>query len=351
MGAVKSGTERPCRSAAWEPKPVFPPMEGESLAGWINAVAEDRGTELKALLREFHVRRLGTLSMAEIRLSEPVARRIAKLTGVDLPDLHAMTLARYAGNALPHLPPDPWVNGAALSQWSRAAWFHGPLARWCPECLRENDRRWPLRWKLPWAFACVEHRVFLVSECQVCQSNLYSDGDGVPPARCKSTVEDRLHRYGIDERCDFPLSAGRPVPVSDEAVLNLQARVNNWLEGTPTQEDRQLVSLAAVLIPLLSPSMLQHGDPVLLYALRTARAPHPRREKGLWSDPLRVAAAVCAAEQVLSRRYSAEHVAMHISNRRLDDHRHTPWRMDIMEWAYGPALRPNPTSTNWYGSR
>ncbi|WP_456294351.1 luciferase domain-containing protein [Streptomyces mirabilis] len=39
-----------------------------------------------------------------------------------------------------------------------------------------------------------------------------------------------------------------------------------------------------------------------LYALRNGRAPRPQRERGLWSDPLRVAAAVWAAEQMLSRR-------------------------------------------------
>ncbi|MER5911891.1 TniQ family protein [Streptomyces sp. NPDC001982] len=318
------------------------PLEGESLAGWINAVAELRGTELKTLLREFHVRKLGTLSMAEIRLSEPVARRIAKLTGVDVPDLHAMTLARYAGNALPHLPLSPWVDGAALSQWSKGAWFHGSLARWCPRCLRANERCWALRWKLPWSFACVEHGVFLVSECQACQANVYSDRDGVPPARCDSWVENRLHRYGVDERCGFPLPMCRPVPVSDDTVLDLQVRVNNWLEGTPTQDDRQLVSLAAVLIPLLSPSMLRRGDPVLLYALRGARAPRPRQEKRLWTDPLRVAAAVCAAEKMLSHGCSAAYVAQKIADIRIIDHRHAPWRMDVMEWAYGPALRPSP---------
>lgn len=341
MGAVKGRTGPRGGQESGGTSPVPAPLEGESLANWIRTVAELRGTELKPLLREFHVRKLGTLSMAEIRLSEPVARRIARLTGVSVPALHAMTLARYAGNALPHLPLNPWVDGAALSQWSKGAWFHGSLARWCPRCLRANDRHWPLRWKLPWSFACIEHAAFLVSECQACQSNVYYDQDGVPPARCDSMIEDRLYRYGIDERCGLPLAMCRPVPVSDDAVLDLQVRVNNWLDGEPTQDDRRLVSLAAVLIPLLSPSMLRRGDPVLLYALRGGRAPRPRQEKRLWSDPLRVAAAVCTAEQMLSYGCSAAYIAETIANFRMVDHRHTPWRMDVMEWAYGPALRPS----------
>ncbi|MFJ9865400.1 TniQ family protein [Streptomyces sp. NPDC101165] len=342
MGAVRGATKRRRQPESDESGAVLAPLEGDSLAGWINAVAEQQGKELKTLLREFHVRKLGTLSMAEIRLSEPVARRIAKLTGVDESTLHAMTLARYAGNALPHLPLTPWVDGAALSQWSKGAWFHGALARWCPQCLRANDRRWPLRWKLPWSFACVEHGKFLVSACQACQANVYSDLDGVPPARCGSRVEDRLYRYGIDERCGFPLPMCRAVPVTDEAVLTLQRRVNDWLEGTPAQDDRQLVSLAAVLIPLVSPSMLRRGDPVVLYALRSTHAPAARWDGALWTDPLRVAAAVCAAGHMLRRPRSAAGIAGEIADLRIIDQRHVPWRMDVLQWAYGPALRPNP---------
>lgn len=184
--------------------------------------------------------------------------------------------------------------------------------------------------------------MFLVSECQACQSNVYYGQNGVPPARCDSRVEDRLHRYGIDERCGFPLTMCRPVPVSDDTVLDLQKRVNNWLEGKPSQEDRQLVSLAAVLIPLLSPCMLRKGDPVLLYALRGARAPRPRQEKRLWTDPLRVAAAVCTAQDLLGHGSSTTRIAQQISDFRLVDHRDAPWGMDVMEWAYGPALRPSP---------
>ncbi|MFH8771097.1 TniQ family protein [Streptomyces sp. NPDC017958] len=325
----------------------MPPEEGESLASRVRAVAEQRGTELKALLRAFRVRELGTLSMAEIRLSDPVARRIAKLTGIDVPVLHGMTLARYAGNALPHLPLNPWMDSAALGQWYRGAWFHGSEARWCPRCLRQNEQCWPLRWKLPWSFACLKHGVFMVSECQACQSPVHFGPDGVPPRRCDSRVEDRLYRYGVDERCSYPLPMCRAVPVSDEAVLALQSRINNWLDGTPTQDDRQLVSLTAVLVPLLSPSMLRRGDPVLLYALRGARAPRPRRERGLWADPLRVAAAACAAEYMLSGTSSRDWITERIADLRIVDHRHTPWRIDVMEWRTDRRCGRVPTSRTW----
>ncbi|WP_406229093.1 TniQ family protein [Streptomyces anthocyanicus] len=73
-----------------------------------------------------------------------------------------MTLARYASNVLPHLPLNPWVDESALGQWSKGV-IPRSLARWCPRCLRA-DGRWPLRWKVPWAFACLKYGVFLVRE-------------------------------------------------------------------------------------------------------------------------------------------------------------------------------------------
>ncbi|MGI3204131.1 hypothetical protein ACRJ4W_50280 [Streptomyces sp. GLT-R25] len=45
---------------------------------------------------------------------------------------------------------------------------------------------------------------------------------------------------------------------------------------------------------------------------------------------------------ILSRRSSVVHIAEDIADLRIVDHRHAPWRMEVMEWAYGPALRPNP---------
>lgn len=48
---------------------------------------------MKPLLRELHLDRVGGLSGAELRLSDPVVRRMEKLTGIDAERLRAMTLA------------------------------------------------------------------------------------------------------------------------------------------------------------------------------------------------------------------------------------------------------------------
>lgn len=80
------------------------PLPGESLTSWIGALAHQQDFEMKPLLREVHLDRVAGLSGAELRLSDPVVRRMEKLTGIDAERLHATTLARYAGNALPQIP-------------------------------------------------------------------------------------------------------------------------------------------------------------------------------------------------------------------------------------------------------
>lgn len=305
-------------------------------------MAKDRGIAVKQLLREFHLHKLGTLAIGQTRLPTPAILRICRLTGVGEPALHAMTLARFAGNALPHLPPNLEADAGAIGQWHAGAWLCDRHLRWCPRCLRENGRRWSLRWLLPWTFACLKHRVYLASECQRCQSVVTPGADCTFPSRCEAgTANERFHRYGYDERCDFPVTKYLPVPVSDSAVLSLQARINAWLDGAPTADDRRLVSLTAVLTMLLSPAMLRRGDPVLLFAVRSLRAPRPWQERALWTDPLRVAAAACAADRMLQSNDSAAEVAHLIADYRTVDYRTTPWRLDAMDWAYGPALRPN----------
>lgn len=344
MSTAKKTAQRRRQPRRTLTEPVVQPIPGESLTSWVGALAQQQDFEMKLLLRELHLDRLGGLSAAEMRLSDPVVRRMEKLTGLDAERLHAMTLARYAGNALPHLPMFS-SDGVAVQQWHKGAWFHHSQARWCPKCLRgPNSPRWLLSWKLPWSFACVDHRAFMVTECQACWDTVDFRHDAPPERTCENWTDEGEGTYSLGEPCGFSLALGQPVPVSDDSVLALQTRVNAWLDGTPTHEDRTLVALAAVLIPLLSPSMVRHGDPLLRYTVRSPRSTTQRQRKGRrpWTDSLRVAAAVYAADRLLCRGYSSDEVAECIADLRLLDHRRAPWRMDMTELAYGPSLRPNP---------
>ena len=204
--------------------------------------------------------------------------------------------------------------------------------------------RWLQRWKLPWSFACVDHGVYMVTECQACWGTVRFRHDAPPEQACGNWTDEGEWTHDLGEPCGFPLRMCQPVPVSDDSVLALQARVNTWLDGTPTHEDRHLVALAAVLIPLLSPTMVRRGDPLLRYAVRSPRGTTQRQRKGRrpWTDSLRVAAAVHTANGFLNHGYSAGEVAEWIADLRFLDHRRKPWRMDMAELAYGPSFRPNP---------
>ncbi|MFF0079809.1 TniQ family protein [Streptomyces canus] len=146
---------------------------------------------------------------------------------------HTRTLARYAGNALPHLPLLA-SDGVAIQQWHKGAWLHRSQARWCPRCLRSTSSRWLLRWKLPWSFACVDHAVYMVTECQSCWDTVDFRHDAPPPRNCENMTDEGEWTYDLREPCGHSLNMCQPVPVSDTSVLTLQERVNSWLDGTPT---------------------------------------------------------------------------------------------------------------------
>ncbi|MDH6431535.1 hypothetical protein M2158_010009 [Streptomyces sp. SAI-144] len=63
--------------------PVVQPIPGESLTSWVGELAHQQDFEMRPLLRELHLDRLGGLAGAETRLSDPVVRRMEKLTGID----------------------------------------------------------------------------------------------------------------------------------------------------------------------------------------------------------------------------------------------------------------------------
>lgn len=167
-------------------------------------------------------------------MSDAVARVLHRRTGVDTAVLHGMTLARYSGSALPHLPSAPWTGSDAVEEWRSSAWLSHGRARWCAQCLREDGRRWSLRWMLPWEFACLRHGVYMSTTCIRCLSPVYFGRDGDLPRECGAPVrEDRAARYGGNGTCEYPIVLDRAVPVSDDAVLGLQERIHAWLDGSP----------------------------------------------------------------------------------------------------------------------
>lgn len=95
---------------------------------------------------------------------------------------------------------------------------------------------------------------------------------------------------------------------------------------------------------LVTPSMLRRGgeDPALVCGLRRGRGAGLVQERGLWADPVRVAAAAVVADRILRRTDGLAEAAQYINDLRAVGYRHDPWRLDVMDCVYGSALRPNP---------
>lgn len=343
MGASTSRTHHPAIPGQRTDTAALQPLEGESLASWLRAVARNRDVEISAFLRDLRLSADGALPRAQTRLATKTVRRLSNETETSEEGLHGMTLARYAGNALPHMPPLPWTDGTAFKQWRTSAWFSDHRARWCTQCLRENDSRWLLQWLLPWSFACLKHRAFLAAECIRCLSPVYY-GRHFALDKCRAGGDARRTPFGYDEICRFPVRMHRPVPVTAESVIRHQERINAWLDGRPSSSDREFASLTAVLVLVITPIMLQRRgeDPAILCGLRSDHQAGLLRERGLWAHPLRVAAAASVADRVL-QRYGGSPVE---AARYVEALRSIDWQpgceLDVMDWAYGSALRPNP---------
>jgi hypothetical protein len=74
-----------------------------------------------------------------------------------------MTLEPHDGLAVAITP-----GRRALAARFPAGRFGTARVRYCPLCLREDQGRGPVTWRLPWSFACPRHRVLLLDFCPAC---------------------------------------------------------------------------------------------------------------------------------------------------------------------------------------
>ncbi|RSM72898.1 hypothetical protein DL991_32360 [Amycolatopsis sp. WAC 01375] len=207
------------------------PVPGESLDSWLAAFSRRLATPARDLLPalglDVTTLRGSTTGLAVV-LRDDEATQVAKATGVPVPTLHMMTLARY--NAV--LRTDPSTRRLMpYHAWTRrrGTWF-------CPRCLAETGGRWQLRWRLGWSFACVRHRCLLVDRCPDCGQIPRPDAGllHIPLAsRCgaRPATASRTH-----ERCGADLTASAPHELAGgHAVLAAQRLIDTMLTtGTAT---------------------------------------------------------------------------------------------------------------------
>jgi hypothetical protein len=150
---------------------------GESLAGWVNALSYRLDLPPRLLIAQVgltpDVRQALQHTML-FGIPHDVLDVVAANTSLPLDDLRAMTLDPLQG-LLWVDPSTQAVNGkpapvrAAMTP-AGLAWLDPGVVSFCPHCLADDPDLpiWPLRWSLPWSFACTRHNVLLRGTCDAC---------------------------------------------------------------------------------------------------------------------------------------------------------------------------------------
>jgi len=147
----------------------LPPLPGEALDSWLEAMARRMDTTLGDVLLHFGfpVRQRagnnfrGIPTDWTIFLDERLTAAVAHATGTAPQAVAALTLAHYDGRALRMS-----TGGRTVSR--HVLWGRGRGSRFCPDCLHSSGGRWQLSWRLGFSFACTRHRRLLADCCPHC---------------------------------------------------------------------------------------------------------------------------------------------------------------------------------------
>jgi len=177
---------------------VLNPVPGEAIDSWIEAYARRLRTCSRGLLDSLGLP--GSPRHMVMVLTDIERDVLAAATGLDPDLLDAMTLHRFDGIAVT-------INRRRRIAEHPPAWRRHTGSRYCPTCLREDNGRWQLQWRLPWTFACLRHHQLLADTCLLGVSE-DADESGVVRASCAPTNVDagprgwgvRLGRHLADGR-------------------------------------------------------------------------------------------------------------------------------------------------------
>jgi hypothetical protein len=225
---------------------------GEALDSWLLRLADRNGLGLSRLgrclggrLRVWHNH---TLTW---KLPETLLRRVE--TQVGLP-----------GDAL---------DAAVLDQFDPLGWRPIPGSRFCPDCLSDTGGRWPIRWQLPYTFACLLHGRLLQTHCPGCQraprSRIAERAGLDAPTRCA------LGPSPGGEPCtlDLRTATSHPLDLADSRLAAqawVDARLKR-LDQAVVTELRDLDALAAWFLQRIDPADLDDLDTATVAALHTYR--------------------------------------------------------------------------------
>ncbi|WJV51702.1 TniQ family protein [Streptomyces flavofungini] len=206
---------------------VVEPLPGEALMSWLNIMAAEHGG-----LTRLRTAQITGLLTGDERLHPqgkdsapyyPHTAKIARMQAATALTEHQVTdmfWHRYRGTALHPFGPH-WVE--ETTRFTLTEWWVDPTAlRLCPRCVDESGGRWLLAWQLPWVFACLTHRCYLVGACPVCGRAFN--------AYYANPVHGAPHRRppvnGVRQGpCDVLLWELPAVPVEDDELFALQQQL------------------------------------------------------------------------------------------------------------------------------
>jgi hypothetical protein len=208
------------------------PLAGEALDSWIEVMSAQLRVPAGELLVALGLRQEGeppaNWAPWMTQLTPPQAEHLAVATGIPPDVLHAMTLQHFDQRALVVDRDRRQVKRSFM--WGRGG---GSGSRFCPDCLRENQGRWLLLWRLGWSFACLTHGRLLADFCPTCGSRHRRRPHPSPlipsPGHCDHV--GRATEQAPRIRCLHPLAetetmrfdAGHPVLLAQQALMDVIA--------------------------------------------------------------------------------------------------------------------------------
>lgn len=145
------------------------PLPGESMAGYVERVAETYTLSPRGLLAWlFNLDAAPTPRLNGVAMPPVQIASFAGKLRLEVGELEGLLLSRFAGGALPGRVRDA-VTAAKLQQGSRTDWYSPGRSRFCPMCLAQGVG-WQSKWHLSISYACTEHQVLLLDRCPRCAS-------------------------------------------------------------------------------------------------------------------------------------------------------------------------------------
>lgn len=221
------------------------PRSGESLASYLERLAAAYDVPLGVMLRRVGVHGGGLDGPIGYGTVMPyrIAVELADVLGLRAETLSKMLLTAYVGGAIPAIidTSDP----AAAMKRLCTHWAYLHSSHFCPLCLAENSGAWPLRWRLPWSFACVAHSCLLVDRCPGCGHRPASGGPYSKPPHFIERVPSPGHcsnRQRVDPNGKRP--PRRPCGCDLTAVTTVSLR--RWPRVMSAQEtiDRRIADVS-----------------------------------------------------------------------------------------------------------